>query len=77
MVETLRDYKYGGKFEDTRKVSETIIEGIKDFDMFSNRECSCRWCLFGTTATSKNCKPTKSGCGIFWLQECDKCILCL
>lgn len=77
MVETLGDYKYDGKFDDTRKVPETIIKGIESFDMFSKGSCSCRWCLFGTTTTSKNCNPTKSGCGIFWLQECDKCILCL
>lgn len=82
MVESLNDYNYNGKFSDTRIVPEKIIKGIEDFDLFvdvanKRANCSCRWCLFGTSQTGTNCTITHSGCGFFWAQECNQCILCL
>ena len=84
MFETLTDYKYEGKFLDTKKLSKEFVEDVAGLNPFVNLpttvanrgNCSCRWCLgMGTTGT--NCKPTEHGCGFLWLQSCNQCILYL
>ena len=76
MFEMLEDYHYDGKFSDTKSVPDSIVKGIAELDLFERGACSCRWCLFSTTSTGTNCSPTRSGCGFFFMQECNQCILC-
>ena len=76
MFERLEDYQYSGKFSGAENMPDSLVEGIASMDLFNKGACSCRWCLFGTTSTSTNCKETKSGCGFFWMQECNQCVLC-
>jgi hypothetical protein len=84
MFETLEDYKYEGKFIDTKLLSDEFVNDVKNLNAFINLKdsiaargnCSCRWCLgMGTTGT--NCKPTEHGCGFLWMQSCNQCVLCL
>jgi hypothetical protein len=76
MFETLADFKYDGKFVNTKKMPESIILDIQNLDLFARGNCSCRWCL-GQGSTGSNCKATLDGCGFLWLQACNQCVLCL
>ncbi|POS00558.1 hypothetical protein Q361_1613 [Flavobacterium croceum DSM 17960] len=85
MFETLEDYKFYGKFIDTKAVPETIIIDLANLNLFTDAstssvargDCSCRWCLFHDGQTGTNCNRTSYGCGFLWMQSCNQCVLCL
>jgi hypothetical protein len=84
MFESLSDYKFNGKFSDTKQVSETHINYILNIDLFSDAsssarakpKCSCRWCLGYSDNPSTDCTATSHGCGFLWLQSCNQCVVC-
>ncbi|PDS25374.1 bacteriocin fulvocin C-related protein [Flavobacterium branchiophilum] len=85
MFETLEDYKYNGRFIDTKEVPESIIKDLSNLNLFidagtsvvARGNCSCRWCIGFEGHTGTNCNPSTSGCGFLWMQSCNQCILCL
>lgn len=82
MFESLKDYKFAGKFNSETKVPAELLKDIKSINnpisntTTADRPCSCRWCI-GMGTTSGNCTPSDGGCGFLWMQDCTRCVLCL
>lgn len=84
MFSSLGDYVFNNKFEGS-SVSEYLIKDLERSNLNSYvnaklsesnlaeklSDCTCRWTCHLYINSSTNCNDTSSGCGWFWMQECD------
>ncbi len=83
MFAELEDYHYNGKFIDTAKVPNEIINSFKititnrnqdtkhNIKTSRRKKCNCSWTCDSTVGGyTTNCEETTSGCGFMWMFPC-------